>query len=281
MKIDLHSHSTASDGRLSPEELVKLAVDRGLSVIAITDHDSVEGIEPALLAARDLPPLQVIPGVEISTDIPQNEIHILGYFVDYHNLELKETLERLRNSRKVRAQRMLAKLANLGIHIEWERVQELAGEGAVGRPHIAQAAFERGYVSSLKEAFIKYIGRNGPAYVEREKMTPTEAVELIVRVRGLPVLAHPADIDNLEELLPELQKVGLVGLEAYYDGYPLNVKRHLASLAHKYGLVATGGSDFHGIEGSNETPLGGVEVPYECVEQLLKIARERSLLIVQ
>ena len=280
MKIDLHLHSTASDGGLSPEELVRLAANKGLSVIAIADHDSVEGIEPALLTARDFPPLRVIPAVEISSDIPQNEVHVLGYFIDYHNLELKETLERLRNSRKIRAKRMLFKLANLGIHIDWERVQELAGEGAVGRPHIAQAIFERGYVSSPKEAFIRYIGRNGPAYVEREKMTPAEAVELIVKAGGLPILGHPANIDNLEEFIPQLQEVGLVGLEAYYDNYPLNVKRYLASLARKYGLIATGGSDFHGIEGSNETPLGEVDVPYECLEKLLKIAQQHSLLTI-
>ena len=196
-----------------------MAMDSGLRAIAITDHDSVEGVAPALIAARDCPSLIVIPGVEISTDVPHGEVHILGYFIDHTDPGLAEILKRLRDSRRVRAQRMVAKLANLGIHVSWERVQELAGGGSIGRPHIAQAMFEHGSVPSFKEAFLKYIGRNGPAYVEREKMTPSQAVELLVKTGGLPVLAHPAGIDDLEEFIPELQNAGLVGIEAYYNNY--------------------------------------------------------------
>jgi len=275
VKFDLHIHSTASDGRFSPQELVSMAVSLGLEVIAITDHDSVEGVAPALLAAQEFPSLKVIPGMEISTDVSHGEIHILGYFINYCDPELIGVLERLRSSRKLRAQRMLAKLASLGIHIEWERVQEIAGGGSIGRPHIAQAIFERGYVSSSKEAFVKYIGREGPAYVEREKMTPEQAVELVVKAGGLSVLAHPADIDHLEELIPRLQRVGLVGIEAYYNGYPPKLVKYLASLAHKYGLIASGGSDYHGLEGASETPLGGAAIPFERLEQLLALAEQR------
>ncbi len=208
MKFDLHLHSTASDGRYSPEELVSTAATLGLEVIAITDHDSVEGIAPALKAAQAFPTLKVIPGVEVSTDVPHGEVHVLGYFIDYTDAELIKKLVELRGSRKIRAQKMIAKLANLGIHIEWDRVQEIAGSGSVGRPHIAQAIMEKGYVQSSKEAFVKYIGREGPAYAEREKMTPEEVVELLVRVGGLPVLAHPADMENLEDLIPRLQSGG-------------------------------------------------------------------------
>ncbi len=278
MKLDLHIHSTASDGRFSPEELVSMAVRAGVDVIAITDHDSVEGCAPALKAAQEFPSLKVIPGVEVSTDVPHGEVHILGYFLDCSDSELKESLGKLRNSRRVRAQRMLVKLENLGIKIEWERVQEIAGTGSIGRPHIAQAMLEQGHVFSLKEAFAKYIGRDGPAYVEREKMTPPQAVELIVKAKGLPVIAHPADIANLEELIPELQRVGLVGLEAYYNNYPRKLMKHLASLAHKYGLIATGGSDYHGLEGIGETPLGGVKIPPECAKQLFALAEQGALL---
>jgi predicted metal-dependent phosphoesterase TrpH len=278
MKVDLHLHSTASDGRLSPQELVSTAASLGVEVIAITDHDSVEGVAPALLAAEEFPTLKIIPGVEISTDVPHGEIHILGYFIDYRNLELSGILERLRNSRQVRAQKMLVKLANMGIRVEWERVQELAGGGSIGRPHIAQAMLERGYVLSPKEAFIKYIGREGPAYVEREKMTPPQAVELVVKADGLAVLAHPSDINDLEELISHLQRVGLAGIEAYYNGYPPKTMKYLASLAHKYGLIASGGSDYHGIEGSGGTLLGGVEVPDECIEQLFVLAGRRAIL---
>ena len=278
MKMDLHVHSTASDGRFSPQELVSMAARSGLEIIAITDHDSVEGSAPALKTAQEFHPLKVIPGVEVSTDVPHGEVHILGYFLDCSNPELKEALEKLRNSRRVRAQRMLVKLDSLGIKVEWERVQKIAGAGSIGRPHIAQAMLEQGYVFSIKEAFVKYIGRDGPAYVEREKMTPPQAVELIVKAKGLPVLAHPANIDNLEELIPELQKVGLVGLEAYYNNYSRKLIRHLASLAHKYGLIATGGSDYHGLDDISETPLGGVNIPSECAKQLFTIAEQRAVL---
>jgi predicted metal-dependent phosphoesterase TrpH len=277
MKIDLHLHSTASDGRFSPQELVSMAACSGLEANAITDHDSVEGVATALLAAQEFPSLKVIPGVEVSTDVPHGEVHILGYFINYRDPELTSTLKQLRSSRRLRAQRMLAKLADLGIHIEWERVQEIAGDGSIGRPHIAQAILERGYVSSPKEAFVKYIGREGPAYVERKKMTPEQVVELVVRTGGLPVLAHPADIDHLEELIPRLQRVGLVGIEAYYNGYQSKLVKYLASLASKYGLISSGGSDYHGLEGGGETTLGGVVVPFECLEQLFALARQRPV----
>lgn len=276
MKFDLHLHSTASDGRYSPEELVSTAATLGLEVIAITDHDSVEGIAPALKAAQAFPTLKVIPGVEVSTDVPHGEVHVLGYFIDYTDAELIKKLIELRGSRKIRAQKMIAKLANLGIHIEWDRVQEIAGSGSVGRPHIAQAIIEKGYVQSSKEAFVKYIGREGPAYAEREKMTPEEVVELLVKVGGLPVLAHPADMENLEDLIPRLQGVGLIGLEVYYSNYNPRSIQQLASIAHKHGLIATGGSDYHGQDNTTETPIGGVKVPPECIKRLFALSRKRA-----
>ena len=279
MKSDLHIHTTASDGHLSPQEVVHQAASSGLSAIAITDHDTVAGVAPALLAAKDFPFLKVIPGVEISTDIPHGEVHILGYFIDYRSPELVERLERLRNSRRVRAQKMVSKLAKMGIHLDWDRVQEIAGGGSIGRPHIAQAIVEKGYVLSSREAFLRYIGRYGPAYVEREKMTPFEAVELVVKGDGLPVLAHPNNIDHLDELIPRLQKVGLVGIEVYYNGYPTNLMKYLASIAHKYNLIPCGGSDYHGLGDPMETPLGGIDIPYEGVERLLEMAGQPPALV--
>jgi len=275
VRFDLHLHTTASDGRLSPEDVVRTAAELGLAVISITDHDSVEGIAPALKAAENHPPLRVIPGVECSTDVPRGEVHVLGYFIDYSNPELVIKLAAFRNSRKVRAQKMIDKLAAMGINIEWNRVEDIAGAGSVGRPHIAQAMLEKGYVPSLKEAFNRYIGREAPAYVEREKMTPEEVVQLITRVGGLAVLAHPADVDDLEHLIPRLQRVGLVGIEVYYNNYPLRTTQYLASLAHKHALVATGGSDFHGMDSATETPIGGVAIPREGVERLFAL-NERS-----
>jgi predicted metal-dependent phosphoesterase TrpH len=172
---------------------------------------------------------------------------------------------------------MIAKLRDLGIHIEWQRVQEIAGDGAIGRPHIAQAMLERGYIASLKEAFTRYIGHGGPAYVEREKMTPAEAVELVVRSDGLPVLAHPFTITDPEAMVVELKAAGLVGIEAYYDGYTAGETRSLVSLADRHGLITTGGSDYHGLDDSDETMLGGVDVPVAAAERLIALAKKRAL----
>lgn len=274
-QVDLHLHTTASDGRHSPEELVAMAALRSLRVIAITDHDSTEGIEAALKAARAYAGLRVIPGIEISTDIPHGEVHILGYFIDYQDEELQTILTSLREARLDRAKKIVAKLEKLGIRIDMKRVLELSGGGSIGRPHIAQAMFEGKYIPSLQEAFLRYIGRNGPAYAERHKLTPSEAVELIVKKRGLPVLAHPADIeplDKLERLLLELKKVGMVGLEVYYNGYTLEATRRLEGLARKHGLIPCGGSDYHGLQSDKEGELGGVDVPMESALRLIQLA---------
>jgi hypothetical protein len=270
-------HTTASDGSLSPEEIVRKSAELGLTTIAIADHDSVDGIAPALVAAKAFPRLTVIPGVEISTDVPHGEVHLLGYFIDYTNRELRDTLARLRNSREERAQGMVAKLGGLGIHIEWPRVQEIAGTGSIGRPHIAQAMLEKGYIDSIKEAFTRYIGRDGPAYVERVKMTPVEAVKLVLQANGLPVLAHPFTVTNPEAMIAELKAAGLVGIEAYYNGYTADEVDRLVSLANGYNLIASGGTDYHGLEASDETMIGGVEVPMESAERLISLAKQRQL----
>jgi len=268
--VDLHLHSTASDGRFSPQELVRKAAQKGLTVIALADHDSVDGVAPALEAARAYPGLEVIPSIEINTDVPQGEVHILGYFIDYTSQELRASLEGLRSSRIERARGMVKKLADLGVHITWERVAQIAGSGSIGRPHIAQAMLERGYISSIKEAFIKYIGRDGPAYVERQKIEPLEAVRLVLRSNGLPVLAHPLTAGDPEQLVAELKEVGLVGLEVYYNGYGAEDRSYLRSLAERYDLITTGGSDYHGLDDTNETMMGAAGVPLEVVEGLIK-----------
>ncbi len=275
-KVDIHIHSTASDGRLTPEEVVRKSAEIGLTVIALCDHDTVDGIAPALAAARAFPWLKVIPSIEVSTDVSDGEAHILGYFIDYTAPKLLVKLEEMRNSRRGRAQKMIAKLRNLGINIDWQRVQEIAGGGSVGRPHIAQAMLEKGYISSIKEAFTDYISRDGPAYAEREKMTPAEAVAMILQAKGLPVLAHPFTTNDPEAMIVELKKAGLVGIEAYYDGYTADKVNQLVDLANKYNVIATGGSDYHGLGLSNETMLGGVEVPIEAAEQLIALAEQRG-----
>jgi len=276
-KVDLHIHSTASDGRLSPEEVVRKAAELGLTIIALADHDSVDGIVPALIAAKAFPQLKVIPCVEVSTDTPNGEVHVLGYFIDYTDPELRAALVRFRSSRLGRAKGMIAKLADLGIHIEWQRVQGIAGGSSIGRPHIAQAMLEKGYITSIKEAFTKYISRSGPAYVERDKMTPQEAVELILRSNGLPVLAHPLFISDPEKLVVELKAAGLVGIEAYYNSYTADEINSLVSLADRHNLIASGGSDYHGLDDGSETMIGGVYVPMESAERLIALAEQPAL----
>jgi predicted metal-dependent phosphoesterase TrpH len=272
-QADLHIHSTASDGRLTPAEVVKEAAKKGLRFIALTDHDTIEGIAPALAAAKSFPDLRLIPGVEISTDIPAGEVHVLGYFFDYTSRELGAKLDRFRNSRLNRAKGMVAKLDKLGIHLDWQRVEQIAGSSVMGRPHIAQAMLEKGYIDTFKQAFTDYIGRDGPAYVEREKVTPAEAVALIIKARGLAVLAHPFTAGDPEAMTIELKSAGLAGIEAYYDGYSDEEIEQLVAIAERHELITTGGSDFHGLD-STESVIGGVDLPLASVEELIAKAKQ-------
>ena len=275
-EVDLHIHSNASDGRFSPEEVVRKSAELGLTVIALADHDTVDGIVPALEAAKTFPQLRVIPCVEISTDVPTGEVHVLGYFIDYTDRELCDTLRRMRNSRIDRAKGMVDKLRNLGVHIDWSRVTEIAGSSSIGRPHIAQAMLEKGYITSIKEAFTRYIGWGGPAYVKREKLSPAEAVQLILRADGLPVLAHPLTINDPETMVTELKASGLVGIEVYYHDSTAEEINRLTSLANKYNLITTGGSDYHGLDDFTETMIGGTDVPLESAEQLIALAKKQT-----
>jgi predicted metal-dependent phosphoesterase TrpH len=270
--VDLHIHSTASDGRLTPEEVVSKAATLGLKVISLTDHDSIEGIKPALETVKKYPGLTLIPGVEISTELSDGEAHILGYFIDYTDPDFEKELEKFRDSRTGRGRKMVDKLAALGIDISWPRVQEIAGDGAIGRPHIARAMMEKGYVKTFEEAFDKYIDHGGPAYVEREKMTPQEAVALIVRAKGLPVLAHPFTVKDPEAMVKQLLPAGLVGIETYYKDNTPEQTENTLRLAEKYGLIATGGTDYHALNNAGEVMMGGVEVPMEAAEKLMEMA---------
>ncbi len=273
-------HSNASDGRCSPSQLVQKAASIGLRYISLADHDTVDGIPEALAAATDFPQLMVIPCVEISTDTSSGEVHVLGYFLDYRDRELGEHLRKFRESRQNRAQRMVAKLADMGIKVDWGRVKEIAGQGAIGRPHIAQAMLEKGHISTIKEAFIHYIGQGGPAYVERDKMTPAEAVDLILRARGLPVLAHPFTIIEPETMIANLIPAGLAGIEAYYGNSTPEEVHRFVNLAKRHNLIVTGGSDYHGLDDASEKMMGSVAVPLQCVEDLIAMARKRNLVSI-
>ncbi len=273
--VDLHCHTTASDGALTPTQLVARAARLALRVIAVTDHDSTEGVAEALAAGQRFG-VEVIPGVEINTDVPGTEVHVLGYFINHADPALCSELTRLCDGRIGRARRMAEKLAEMGAPVRFERILEIAGEGAVGRPHVAQALLEAGHVVSFEQAFDKYIGRNSPAYVERLKFTPAEACALIRRAGGLPVLAHPVFFDrygaikapfDLDAMLPELIGAGLIGLEVYYPGYDAVTVAYLMAVARRYRLLHTGGTDFHGVR-ANEPDLGGVYVPMKAVRKL-------------
>jgi predicted metal-dependent phosphoesterase TrpH len=272
MKMDLHTHSTASDGLYTPTELVKHASEAGLSIIALTDHDTTNGLAEAL-SAGEARHLEVIPGIEINTDIPGTEVHVLGYFLEYQQPAFQQTLQTLRDMRVTRAQRMVEKLQAIGLNITWERVRELAA-GTVGRPHVAAALVEGGYAESVADAFNRYIGRGKPGYVARYKLAPLDAVRLINSVHGVPVLAHPAGIPDLENLLPSLCEAGLAGIEVYYGDYEPKTVKYLGKLADYYHLIPTGGSDYHG-PGIHPTPLGAREVPAESLRRLRLSAEER------
>jgi len=274
LKYDLHLHTTGSDGRLTPTELVKLARTRGLKIIAVTDHDSVGGIDEAIKEALNEPPITIIPGVEINTDLASGELHVLGYFINYVDPELVASLGKIRESRVGRAEKMVDKLHGLGVQVEWQRILDLARGDSICRPHIAQAMLEKGYVSSEREAFDKYIGRNGPAYVEREKVKPVDAVEIIRKAGGLPVLAHPADIQGLDNMIKELIEAGLVGLEVYYGQYDKATVDRLIRIAQNYKLIMTGGTDYHHFQDNHEVPMGSVDIPDSCIRQLFSLARK-------
>lgn len=269
-QVDLHLHSTASDGIHTPARLVQICLEQGLRFISLTDHDSTGGIREALAAAAGTP-LTVIPGVEISTDAnAANEIHILGYYVDCSYGPLQERLTTLRESRSNRAHKVVDLLAANGVPVSWERIHDLAGSGSIGRPHIAQALVEARYVDSVETAFRRYLGRGAPAYVPRDKLSPQEAIHLIWEAGGIPVLAHPS---RVIEHLPALVEAGLTGLEAYYDGYLEPEVTFLVGLANKYGLIATGGTDFHGAGITSITAPGTTYVPLSAVNALQERVR--------
>lgn len=266
--VDLHLHTVASDGRLTPTELVRLAAAQGLRTIAVTDHDTTDGLAEALDAAKGFAGLRVIAGIELSADVPGDEVHVLGYFIDPGDRELQSELARFRAGRVDRARMMVAKLGEFGIRLDWERVRHFAGDGAVGRPHVAMAMVEAGYCREPKDAFPEYLGRNGLAYVERVKLTPAGAVEMIRRAGGAAALAHPAYMNDMESGIAGLSGVGLSGVEVHYGKYDDDTVRQLARLAREYDLIPCGGSDYHGMGNSDDVPPGYAGPPMESVERL-------------
>ena len=270
--VDLHTHTTASDGTYAPAELVREAARRGVRVLAVTDHDSIDAVAPAIMAAGDHPPLEVVPGIEINTDDPGGEIHVLGYFLDHEAAWLRDLLREFRAERVARVQRIADRLAALGHPIDAEEVFALVREGSAGRPHVAQVMVRRGYVGTVREAFDRFLAAGKPAYVPHRKVAPREACELIRRAGGLAVVAHPGFHDDPEEMVRGLAATGLLdGVECYYAEHSPEQTARFLGLCRELGLLPTGGSDFHGPQVRAAT-LGQPPVPWEAWEALRRRA---------
>jgi len=272
--IDLHTHSTFSDGSLTPEELIDEAARGGITGLALTDHDTTAGL-PRFIAAAMAKGIRPVPGVEISADFKGGTMHMLGYFVDPAGAHLNERLKWMREGRELRNAEILKKLQALGFKITWEEVASYAGEDVVGRPHFAQALLAKGYVADKNEAFDKYLGKGKAAYVDRRRLTAEDSVTLIRSAGGVPVLAHPFTLnlgaDALDKLLGELRPKGLGGVETYYSEHTREMEELYLKLGAKHDLVPTGGSDFHGAL----TPdirmgrgFGSLKVPADTIERL-------------
>lgn len=272
MQADLHVHTTASDGTDTPQQLVARAAQLGLGAVAITDHDTVEGIEPALRAARDYG-IQVVPGIELGTEISGREVHLLGYFIDYRQPYFLEQLADFQQRRLIRVRKMARKLNELGFPVTMDRVLEIAGGGAVGRPHLARALMELGAVNSVEEAFEKWLGQGRPAYVPRFKYTPREGVRLLRCAGGVPVFAHPV-LAGMDELIPALVQEGLLGLEVYYPAHDAGDVQRYLGYCRRYNLLPTGGSDYHGALHRENNELGSAGVDMQVLRTMEQLAAE-------
>lgn len=265
-RLDLHAHTTASDGQLSPIELIMLARELHLDAIAVTDHDTTEGVGEAQAAASEH--MLVIPGVELSAEDEAGDVHTLGYFVNVQNRHFQSELHRFREGRFFRGREIVEKLGEMKMPLAWERIEAQANGGAIGRPHIARAMVEAGYVNSVQEAFDRYIANDGPAYVPRTRLSPEGAIAMIHRAGGAAVLAHPGLLDDFRTMVERLVPAGLDGIEVVYPTHSTEVEIQVRMLAERYDLVMTGGSDFHGLNIPNKAMLGSVNPPEEAVEAL-------------
>jgi len=271
-RIDLHVHTTASDGSLSPAEMVREAAERGISLLGITDHDTTEGIAAAQAAAREMG-ITLVPGVELSADSEAQDIHLLAYFINPEDPDLQSLLTALRETRNARNERILERLRSLGAPVCPERVAQIAGSGSVGRPHIAEALVEAGHVTSRNEAFSRYLARGKPAFVTRARFTPAEACALIKRAGGIAVLGHAAKIGS-RAAIEEVLAAGLDGIEVYHTDHTAKDVDMLLALAREKSLLATGGTDSHGPHSDRPLALGSVTVPAWVGEEVLRRAPE-------
>lgn len=278
--VDLHVHSTCSDGTMTPSELVKYACAKHLKAFALTDHDTVEGIEEAREAARGTP-VEVIGGIEFSTVYLGKDVHIVGLDMDWRSAEFTAHLERFQNSRAERNEKIIRKMKENGFRISREAMWERFGDAIWTRAHFARYLMEQGYVADMAEAFERYLGEGRPYHIPREKITPEEVVSLTAGTGGIPVLAHPMQYrfmdSELQELIGRLKAAGLMGIEALYSTHTEQEEAYVKKLAERWGLEISGGSDFHGANKKNldlAVGYGKLHIPYEVWERL-KDRRER------
>lgn len=273
--VDLHTHSNKSDGSLSPSDLIKLAKDKGLSAIALTDHDTTDGLDEAIAMGEKLG-IRVIPGVELSCEYQGRDVHIVGLNINHKDADFVATLKDFVDSRDLRNRKMCQKLTEAGLIVDYDELMETFGESVITRAHYARFMLSKGYIKSLPEAFERYIGDNSPCYIPREKVTPTQGIQLILKAGGIPVLAHPLlykmGKDRLDILVTELKEAGLVALEALYCTYTPSDEREMKALADRHGLLISGGSDFHGAAKPGlelGTGYGKLFVPVDVLDKLL------------
>ncbi len=272
MAADLHIHTNFSDGSYSPLEIIEIAVAKNIDTISITDHDTVEGLETAINAGKKKG-IEVIPGIELSTSYKKEDVHILGYYIDYKDDFLLAKINRFFEVRKKRARKMIKLLRKQGFDIQLERVKKIAGKNYIGRPHIARALIDAGYVENIKEAFTKkYIGNNARAYVPRYKISPEEAVSIIKKAKGIPVLAHPGFENPLtRKEIKDLKQKGLMGIEVFHSKHDQEATEYYKSLAEEMKLLIMGGSDFHG-KNSPGVEMGDIRLENSYILQLKKAA---------
>ena len=273
MSIDLHTHSTFSDGTKTPEELVSLASKSGVTAISITDHDTIDGV-PRALAAGEKFGVEVVPGLEISVVHKKKALHILGYYIDRCNEPLAAALRVLQEARDGRNEKIITKLQEIGVDATLEELNEISGMGQTGRPHIARLLMNHGVVSSMNQAFDQYLTKDAKAYVPRFAYSAEDAIKFIAEAGGLPVLAHPIQVDRtlgvLHKLLPELKSFGLQGVETYYPTQKKKMRKRIAKFAAESDLLLTGGSDYHGDIRPGTRLAGGnnVYVPPELLDKM-------------
>uniref|UniRef100_A0A7V3RHH8 PHP domain-containing protein n=1 Tax=candidate division WOR-3 bacterium TaxID=2052148 RepID=A0A7V3RHH8_UNCW3 len=242
---DLHIHTIHSDGVLHPREIVDIAINSHISVIAIADHDSVAGLDEAIDYAKNR--IEIIPSVELSANSGSRDVHILGYYIDHHSKDLLDFLEEFKNYRVLRAKKIVEKLYKAGVKVDFELVKHIAGNSVMGRPHIAEALLESGYVRSISEAFARYLGYHSPYYEPKKELIPKEAIKKIKKWKGIPVIAHPGMLGSYNGLIYELIKEGLMGVEVWHPEHTQKQMDDLYEIAMKNDLLMTGGSDFHGL----------------------------------